>query len=192
MASCTGGPIPPTSTTGPTLPGPGGGREATPIGGTGTLKLMLTDAPIDEVEKVNIFFTSVTVKPAGKPVEELPLNLAVNPVDLLTLQGTVTDFAGGLVPAGDYEFIHINIEESLSSIVVGGVEKSLQIPSEEIKILGTFTVGGPGVTTLTLDFDAQRSLLLRGNGEWLMKPVIVVLGGNGGTGENGEGGTPQP
>lgn len=172
-ASCSGTPISPTSTAGPAS------RSGSSVG---SLRLMLTDAPIDDVEQVNIYFTSVTVKPVGKPVEELSIDLPVNPVDLLTLQGTVAEFAAGLVPAGDYEFIHVNIDEDRSSLVVNGVEQSLQIPSEEIKIVGTFNVGGTGTTVLTLDFDAKKSLLLRGNGEWLMRPVIVVTGqsANGG------------
>ncbi len=179
-ASCSSSPMSPTAT------GSGSGSQSTTGSGTGSLRLMLTDAPIDDVEKVNIFFTSVTIKPAGKPVEELALDLAVNPVDLLTLQGTVTELAGGVVPAGDYQFIHINIDASRSTIVVDGVEKPLQIPSGEIKILGNFSVGGSETTVLTLDFDAEKSLLLRGNGQWLMKPVIFVMKGNGddGDGEN--------
>lgn len=82
------------------------------------------------------------------------------------------------MPPGDYEFIHINIDEDRSSVVEKGVTKSLQVPSEEIKILGGFTVGESALTTLTLDFDAKASLLFRGNGEWLLRPVVVITGNN--------------
>lgn len=169
--SCSSSPASPSSN----------GSPAPPIGSSGMLKLMLTDAPTDEVEEVNMYFTSVTVKPVGGPVEELDIDLAVNPVDLLTLEGSVTDFASGLVPAGEYEFVRINIDEGLSHLVVNGMEKSLKIPSEEIKILGRFTVGGESTTVMTLDFDARASLLRLGNGGWLLKPAIVIMG-NGGNG----------
>lgn len=56
------------------------------------------------------------------------------------------------------------------------MQKSLRVPSEEIKILSSFTVGTDRTTTLTLDFDAKSSLVRLGNGEWLLRPVIVMTG----------------
>jgi hypothetical protein len=146
--------------------------------GNANLRLMLTDAPIEGLEKVNIYFTTVTVKPVGKPPEELTLQLPENPVDLLTLDEKVVGFAAGAVTPGDFEFIHINIDKSKSFIVVNGGQKSLQVPSEEIKILGGFTVDENHVTTQTLDFDAQASIVTLGNSEFLLKPVIVKTGNN--------------
>jgi hypothetical protein len=61
---------------------------------------------------------------------------------------------------------------------VNGGQKSLQVPSEEIKILGGFTVDENHVTTQTLDFDAQASIVTLGNSEFLLKPVIVKTGNN--------------
>jgi hypothetical protein len=155
-----------------------GGSPNSPSGNS-NLRLMLTDAPIDDVDEVHVYFTSATVKPVGRSVEELlTLELEENPVDLLTLEASVIDFAAGVVPPGEYEFIHINIDESRSYLVENGVRKSLQIPSEEIKIVGGFQVGDDSTTALTLDFDAKASLLLRGNGEWLMRPIVVMTGNN--------------
>jgi hypothetical protein len=146
--------------------------------GNANLRLMLTDAPIDGLEKVNIYFSSVTVKPVGEPPRELTLQLQENPVDLLTLDDKVIGFAAGVVTPGDFEFIHINIDESKSSIVVKGAQRPLQVPSEEIKILGGFKVDENHVTTLTLDFDAQASIVTLGNGGFVLKPVIVKTGNN--------------
>jgi uncharacterized protein DUF4382 len=154
-----------------------GGSPTSPSGNA-TLRLMLTDAPIEGLEKVNIYFTTVTVKPADKPSETLTLQLQENPVDLLTLDDKVIGFAAGAVTPGDFEFIHINIDKSKSFIVVKGVQKSLQVPSEEIKILGGFAVDENHATTLTLDFDAQASIVTLGNGEFLLKPVIVKTASN--------------
>ena len=153
------------------------GSPTSPSGNT-NLRLMLTDAPIEGLEKVNIYFTTVTVKPVGKPPEELTLQLQENPVDLLTLDDKVVGFAAGVVTPGEFEFIRINIDASKSFIVVNGAQKSLRVPSEEIKILGGFKVDESHATTMTLDFDAQASLLTLGNGEFLLNPVIVKTGSN--------------
>ena len=123
-------------------------------------------------------FTSLTVKPEGKPVQELTLELAENPVDLLTLADKVVNFAAGAVEPGTYEFVHINIDERRSSLVEKGLQKSLRVPSEEIKILRSFAVAADHTTTLTLDFDAKASRARLGNGEWLLQPVIIVTGDN--------------
>jgi hypothetical protein len=144
----------------------------------GNLRLLLTDAPIDDVEKVNIFFTDITVKPVGQSPQKLTLQLQSNPIDLLTLDDQVVGFAAGAVTPGDFEFIHINIDASKSNIVEKGVEKPLRVPSQEIKILQGFTVDANHATSLTLDFDAKASLVSLGNGDWLLRPIIVVTGNN--------------
>ena len=61
-----------------------GGGPTSPSG-TPNLRLMLTDDITDDVEQVNIYFTSVTAKPVGQSPQELALELSPNPVDLLTL-----------------------------------------------------------------------------------------------------------
>lgn len=142
--------------------------------GSAMLRIMLTDAVTDDVEAVNVYFTSVTAKPMDGPPLDLVLELAPNPVNLLTLADTVTRFAAAAVEPGAYEYVHINIDEDRSSLVENGVEKRLRIPSEEIKIAGGFVVDGDTLTTVTIDFDADASLVALGNGEWLLKPVVVV------------------
>jgi hypothetical protein len=149
------------------------GADTTAPSETSTLRLMLRDAPMDDVEEVNIYFTSVTVKPVGRGVEQLDLELDENPIDLLTLEDRVIAFATGIVPEGNYEFIHINIDQSRSFLIVDGQPVDLRVPSQEIKILQGFTVDDDE-ETIVLDFDARASLVPLGNGDWLLKPSVVV------------------
>jgi hypothetical protein len=141
------------------------------------LRLMLTDAPAG-VDQVNIYFTSVDAKPVGRSPEHLTLNLPANPTDLLTLDDKVVGFAAGEVDPGAYEFLHINIDQSRSYLVENGVRKPLRIPSQEIKVVGGFEIDDAHVTTLTLDFDADASLNKLGNGDWMMRPLVVITGNN--------------
>ena len=144
--------------------------------GTGSnLRLMLTDAPAG-VDQVNIYFTSVDAKPVGGSLEHLNLNLASNPIDLLTLDDKVVGFAAGEVDAGEYEVVHINIDQDRSYLIENGVRKPLRIPSQEIKVVGGFEIDDDHVTTLTLDFDADASLNKLGNGDWMMRPVVIIAG----------------
>jgi hypothetical protein len=93
-------------------------------------------------------------------------------------QRRAINFATAVVEPGPYESLHINIDERRSNLVEKGVQKSLRVPSEEIKILRSFTVDTDHTTTLPLDFDAKASLVRLGNGEWLLQPLIVVTGQN--------------
>jgi hypothetical protein len=45
-------------------------------------------------------------------------------------------------------------------------------------VVGGFEIDDDHVTTLTLDFDADASLNKLGNGDWLMRPVVVITGNN--------------
>lgn len=123
------------------------GSDTTAPSNTSTLRLMLRDAPLDDVEEVNIYFTSVTVKPEGSGVR--------------------------VVPEGDYEFIHINIDQSRSFLIVDGQPVDLRVPSQEIKIVQGFRVDDDE-ETIVLDFDARASLVALGNGGWLLKPIVVM------------------
>ena len=136
------------------------------------LVVQLTDDHTDNVEQVNLYFTSVTANSDGGRLETMAVVLADNPQDLLRLRDTIVPLATATVEPGDYVSLRIDLDEELSNIVEDGKMFPIRIPSEEIKILGGFTVREDGTTTVTLDFDAERSLIRLGNGEWLLKPII--------------------
>ncbi len=72
---------------------------------------------------------------------------------------------------------HSNVhEDEVRFAGTGQIYGLLSIPRdrhEEIKILGGFVVADDTTTTITLDFDVEQSLVLLGNGGWLLKPVII-------------------
>jgi len=152
----------------------GGGSSVTSSGDPlGTLSIYLTDAPTDEVSSVNVYITGLTVKRSGASVERFSDDVGL--IDLLTLRNSTLLMAARNVPAGDYEFIRIELDQSRSNVIDISTKKilPLKIPSEEIKVLGGFSVAKGGATNVVLDFDADKSLVKLGNGNWLLKPVIV-------------------
>lgn len=139
-----------------------------------TLRVEMTDQPTDELAAVNVFISGLTIKPSTGPVEVIANDIGL--VDLLTLQDTTELLVAAEVEPGDYEFIMVDLSEADSFVVdaATGEELPLQIPSEEIKVLGGFTVEPDATTTVLLDFDADESLIRRGDGEWLLRPVILL------------------
>jgi hypothetical protein len=140
----------------------------------GRLSVLLTDAPTDEVSAVHVFVVGLTIKPVDGPVERIADELGG--FDLLALQGTTAELVELGVDGGQYEFVQIDLDQDRSSVVeiASGSTRPLQIASEEVKVLGGFTVPPGGETTVTLDFDAAASLRKLGNGEWLLTPVITL------------------
>lgn len=142
----------------------------------GTLEVRLTDAPIDGVAELDVYVTGVTVKPAGGAVERIANDVGV--IDLLTLQGTSQLLARAGVAPGQYEFVEIDLDQERSSVVLtaGHLALPLRIASEQVQVLGGFTVAPASQTVLTLDFDAAASLRLVGNNDYLLVPVITLVG----------------
>jgi hypothetical protein len=164
----------------PTTP-PGTGGESGGAGGTGEamgrLVLEMTDAPVDDVTQLVVWVSGLKVKPAGAPTTRIDAELG--PYDLLALRGGVTTIlADALVEAGTYQFIEILLDETQSYVVEKetGLQAPLAISPDKIKLNGgPFDVLEGGTTSVLFDFDAERSLLQRGNGSWLLHPFLEVL-----------------
>jgi len=140
---------------------------------TGILAVQLTDGPTDLLAEINVYITGLTVKHSDAPTERIADDIGL--VDLLSLRDATQLLATVGVEPGFYNHIHVEFDQDLSNVVelVTGMEMPLQIASEEIKVLGGFEVVEGGTTTILLDFDAEASIRQRGNGEWLLVPVIV-------------------
>jgi hypothetical protein len=157
--------------------------------GKGTLKLYLTDAPGDFLQ-LNIIVSRIEGHIATEGEEEEgywetlqdwePVGL---PVDLLTLQGVSLLLGSSDLPANHYTQLRVFLEGEAELVLEGEegeppVTEILKIPSSEntgIKLNRPFDIFEGGITILTLDFDAQKSVIKTGNGKYKMKPVITLL-----------------
>lgn len=84
---------------------------------SGSLSLGITDAPVDSLEEVNISFTSITLNHSNGERIEIELDeeqLAEQPIDLLKLQrgNAASLIADEEVPAGEYEWIRLNVVDN--------------------------------------------------------------------------------
>lgn len=154
----------------------------------GTVKVQLTDAP-GVVDALHLQIVGVSAHRSGGTVEsgdttEVLLgegweNLSsdTTSVDLMTLRNGVTStLAVALVPSGRYTQIRLLLAPG-SDVVVDGVTYPLQTPSglqSGIKLIHGFDVPAGGEIELTLDFDAQKSVIETGAGAWMLKPTIAV------------------
>jgi hypothetical protein len=146
-------------------------------GGDGniTLKVMLTDAPID-ADSVNVDIRQVRVNYRHDSTGWVDLNTNAGIYNLLGLQnGVDTLLANGAIPSNSVQEIRL-VLGTANTIVVNGVSYPLTIPSGSesgLKLKINKQLSGP-IDSLLIDFDAALSIHQAGNGNYKLKPVLRI------------------
>ncbi len=185
LAAC-GGPAP-TSTPTPTAtltPTPTAVATPTPTTvppGLGTLEVRVTDAIDPDISQVVVTAAQVEVHQADtgqwRTVVQGPVSF-----DLIALSGVEGVLGEEMLAEGRYtqvrlEILKVQIEHS-------GETVEAEVPSGELKLVGTVRLETEKTTIVTLDFDVERSLVARGVKSYLFKPVVkLVIGGPGAPGK---------
>jgi hypothetical protein len=170
----------------------GGGADVTAGGGTGTLRLALTDAPACGYDKVNVTIDRIRVHQSASAAEsdagwsEIALSPAKR-VDLLGLtNGVLAELGQTALPAGKYTQLRLVLAENggatplaNSMLPTGaGAEVPLTTPSAQqsgLKLNTNIEVAANQMADFVIDFDACKSVVSAGNsGKYLLKPVLKV------------------
>jgi hypothetical protein len=158
-----------------------GGKEQEALGsGTGRLAVELVDAPTDEVREVVV--TVARVVALGADGAEVQVSDAPVTVDLLTLQTRSLPLGDAVLPAGDVSELRLELAPEGPQYVTlaDGSQAELKVPSgttSGIKLPGPFHVPECGTRTLTVDFDAKKSIAVHAAGKtdrWVLRPVVFV------------------
>ncbi len=151
-------------------------NDNAPSDGKAKLGIYLTDDPGDydavnvDVQDVQINLTS----DADGGWQSLPgvAKGVYNLLDLVDNKDTLLVNAD--IPAGRIQQIRLVLGNN-NSIVVDGIETSLQTPSAQqsgLKLNIHQDIQAGLVYKMLLDFDASRSIVTTGNGKYILKPVI--------------------
>jgi len=148
----------------------------------GSLSLGVTDTPVDGASSVVVAFTGVDVMgPGGQMHFALASEQSI---DLLKLQGNASAalLTGVSVPAGDYQWIRLDIDEANSFLIAtAGGKFPLNIPSGSqsgLKLNNGFTVAQGGTADFTVDFDLRQSITLDNSGgtaTYTLKPTLRLI-----------------
>ena len=152
--------------------------STSPETGQGQLKITMVDSPAG-YDEVNIVVTRVEVHKADAGSNDgwFVINNTTATYDLLLLRNGASVVLGDHpLDAGRYTQIRLIIGTG-SNVVVDGVTYPLEIPSGEqtgVKLNHSFVIEDGLLYELLLDFDAERSIVVTGNGQYKLKPVIRV------------------
>jgi hypothetical protein len=177
----------------------GSGGDGGEKSSTGTLKLSITDSPVDDAREVWVQFRAVEFKPeGGAPVMQELRNsggaLEPQQLNLLALQGgqAAVLVNNVVLPAGRYEWIRLLVDNQTNVrdsyiLMKDGSECELRVPSGDesgLKMNRGFTLPADGSVALTVDFDLRKSLHAppgqQGSGQdctqgFLMRPVLRLV-----------------
>jgi hypothetical protein len=177
----------------------GGGDNG---GGTGTVTLRITDAPVDSsaVTNVTVRFSAIELQGEGGRTTfyycqdpAVPANTIVSAspcvtpkpkqINLLALNGGLSEalLDGQTVPAGHYNWIRLEVDTGGtmdSYIVVSGSSQELIIPSGDetgLKLNRGFNVAAGDHANFTIDFDLRKSVHLTGTREYILRPTLRIV-----------------
>ena len=162
------------------------------IEGTGQLRLLLSDSPVDGADEVNLRVARVEVHKLTDDGDEwFVLWRGDREFDLLSLQNERTAvLADSLLPAGTYDQIRLILAEGSGSpiggpgfrspcdIVIDGESYPIKVPSGEqsgLKLKGEIEVTRDTLTLILIDFNVRTSVVQRGKKmEFLLKPTLKM------------------
>jgi hypothetical protein len=157
------------------------GDNITSSSSQGTLRVYLTDKPLDNVEHVYVSISTIEVHCTannGEETETINLPAPDSPIDLLALQGREELLSSYSLEEGFYT--HIKIVVTKGSVVLDtGEEFELTIPSGKVLIATPFTIEKGKLTGVKLDFDAEKSVKVNKTGganpKYILRPVIQLV-----------------
>ena len=184
-----------TTSPSPSSSGGGGGGNA----GLGTLQVLMKDSPFSDADAVLVTFNEVSAHHTGAAWQRLPFAEAAEArtCDLKRLE-EVTDLLGvGQLEAGHYTQLRLEVSRTriywdnkstgpacASTIIAPlGTFSEATVPSGTIHLNRQFTIEPGATTTITLDFDGDKSIKQTGNGKYMMQPVIAIMSVTGGSGQ---------
>lgn len=157
--------------------------EPTPGLKWGIIEIRVTDPPPADVKSAVVYLTDIEVhRVSGNTSGWIPIVGVAPSFDLLVVAEVAAVLGSANVTAGSFTQIRMNVEKVEVEIATDNttVEITAEVPSEKLKIVRPFNVGGGETTVLTLDFDGEKSLVLPGKDiaagkeRALFKPVVKL------------------
>ncbi len=145
--------------------------------GQGEVRIYMVDSPAS-YEQVNIVVTKVEVHSSGSDSTSGWATIVdtTRTFDLLELRNGANALLGDRsLPPGHYTQIRLSIGTG-SNVMIAGITYPLDISANNtLKLNHEFDIQSGQVYSITLDFDADHSIVVTGNLQYKLKPVIRVV-----------------
>jgi hypothetical protein len=148
----------------------------------GIVEIRVTDPPPADVKSAIVHFNNIEVHKASdngttdneSGGEWIRVTSTAGSFDLMSIIGVEQALGSANLTAGKYTQVRMNVT-NVTGETTDNVSYIATVPSTELKITGTFTIGSGNTTVLTVDFDGEKSLVRTGAGEFMFKPVVKLM-----------------
>ncbi|MEX2244822.1 MAG: DUF4382 domain-containing protein [Fimbriimonadaceae bacterium] len=137
------------------------------------MRLWMADAPLPNVTSLVITIDRIEAHHDGQWVE---IEAESQTIDLLNLTQQAMVVADAGLPAGQFNQVRLFISSAVVTDDTG--THNVTVPSAAqtgLKVNINGTVEPNTFTAVLLDFNVEKSLILQGNGQYLLQPVIPAV-----------------
>ncbi len=136
-------------------------------GGTGTVAIGVTDAPLGTVSHIYLTVSGIELQREGNSTASYYAGSAS--FDLLSLVNVTKMLGSTSIPAGNYTMIRFEVASAVATIA--GANVTLNVPSGQEKVPVHFRVESGKTTTIVLDITVDMTnVSASGN----LRPVVTV------------------
>ena len=140
----------------------------------GTMQVYVTDAPPKGVTAIEIKASNVEAHMSGAADDQWVSLLKDPPVfDLVKATGVNVLLGTSDVAAGKYTQVRLDITDV--TVTLNGKQVKATVPSDKLKLVGEITIEEGKKTSISLDFDAEKSIVLEGQDKVSLKPVVKLI-----------------
>ena len=145
-----------------------------PSATAGTVEVRVTDKLPEGVSKVLVTASQIEAQRTGPDGNAGWSTILESPpvFDLIAVSGLEGVLGASLLPEGSYSQLRLAITKVV--VTIDGKDTEAKVPSDRLKVVGGFKVEPGKTTVLTLDFDADRSVVIAGP-NINFKPVVKLL-----------------
>lgn len=142
--------------------------------GHGTVDVRVTDKVEGNVTSVVLTVSDIRASVSPQDTTEQWTVLVSEPktFDLIQVKGIEDTLGTKNLPSGQYQQIRMTVNQCKATI--DGATTDVEVPSGVLKLVKPFIVQEGRTTVVTLDFDANESLVQAGQ-KLHLKPVIKLL-----------------
>ena len=140
---------------------------------SGVVEVRASDAPAAGVSSILVTAGNIQIHKADAANDTwVTVVSQENTFDLVAIQGAEVFLGSGNVSSGNYTQIRLDVTKVI--VTMNGVNITAKLPSDVLKVIGTWEVKADQKTILTLDFQADTFVVITGNDTAQVKPVIKL------------------
>lgn len=140
----------------------------------GTIQVYVTDAPPKGVTAIEIEASNFEAHMSGTDDDQWVTLLADPPIfDLVKAIGVNFLLGTADIAAGKYTQVRLDITSV--TVTLDGKQVQATVPGDKLKLVGVITIEEGKTTSISLDFDAEKSIVLAGQEKVSLKPVVKLV-----------------